>query len=50
MRHGITAYYGDFLDCNNSKEMKGLITQHGDTTVIFSDLVNKVNRKLKVSK
>jgi len=45
---GATAYFGDFLGLQDSQEILGHLSQHGDKIVIFSDMVKKVNRRDKM--
>jgi len=48
MMRGTTAFYGDFLGLQENLEIKNLFTSNGDKELIFSDIVNKVNKRFKV--
>ena len=48
MAPGITAFYGDFLGANQNKELKNITLQYHDSNIVFSDMLNKINRRFKV--
>lgn len=62
LARGVTAFYGgklfeillsaenmeDFLGLQDTPEIKKLLSTNGDKTIVFTDLVKKVNRKNKV--
>lgn len=47
-QRGAIAYFGDFLGLQDSPEILAIIRQTGDTKIIFTDMVNKVNKRDKV--
>lgn len=48
MARGAVAFFGDFLGLQETPEILSMIKQNGDTKVIFSELVKKVNKRYKV--
>ncbi len=43
----LLSHYLDYLGVHDNPEIKALLSQNGDTEVVFSDLVNKINKRLK---
>ena len=48
MAPSLTQFYGDFLGAQTIPELRNMFLQNNDGDVVFSDLVNKVNRRFKV--
>jgi len=48
MARGVVSFFGDFLGMKDNKEILGIIQPTGDTKVIFSELVKKVNLRNKI--
>jgi len=48
MQRGVVSFFGDFLGLVDNQEIKSLIAQTGDTKVVFSDIVKKVNKRDKI--
>lgn len=43
-----TAFFGDFLGFASNQEIQKKVSQSGESTIIFSDIVKKVNKRDKV--
>jgi myosin-1 len=47
IQRGVISFFGDFLGLQDNNEIKLLISKYGDTKIVFSDLVKKVNKRYK---
>jgi len=45
---GAVAFFGDFLGLKENVEVNNLIRPNGDTKIVFSEVVKKVNRRDKI--
>jgi len=48
MARGVVAFFGDFLGFQEDNEIMGILRSNGDSKVVFSEVVNKVNKRLKI--
>jgi len=48
LARGVVAFFGDFLGFQENTEIMDFVKASGDTRIVFSDNVQKVNKRLKI--